>query len=397
MIPEIRKKYNEAFTEEKYQIFLEDLNKAYNHVIKFRVAETPIFIPRQLKHRIIEACDEVLDVICRADFKKMTEKAIPDAVRVPNEDNHTLCLALDFGICKDDQGELVPRLIEMQGFPSLYGFEEIISNKYKTHFPVPENFTPYFNGIDSHAYTQLLKKAFVGKHAKENVILLEIEPEKQGTDIDFVIMEVELGIKTVCISKIIREGRKLFYLNNGIKTPIFRIYNRVIFDELLKHTDKTFQFNLTEDVDVEWAGHPNWFFRISKYTLPFIKSKYVLETRFLNEYSAFPKDLENYVLKPLYSFAGNGIIFNVVQNDIDKIIDKKNYQLQRKVKYEPAIQSPDGGVKCEIRMLYIWEENKPRPTLAMNLVRLSKGNLIGVKFNKDKTWVGGSIAFFEND
>lgn len=397
MIPDIRKKYNDNFTEEKYQFFLEDVNKAYNHQVKFRIAETPIFVPKQLKEKILEACNEVIDVICRPDFKKMTEGAVPDALRVPNEDDRSLCIALDFGICSDANGEITPQLIEMQGFPSLYGFEEIISSKYKEHFFVPENFSSHLSGLSSYEYTQLLKRAFVGKHAVENVILLEIEPEKQGTNIDFVIMEAELGIKTVCITKIIREGRKLFYMNNDTKTPIYRIYNRVIFDELLRHTDKTFQFNLTEDVDVEWAGHPNWFFRISKYTVPFIKSKYVPETHFLNEYTEFPKDLENYVLKPLYSFAGNGIVFNVTQEDIEKIHDKENYQLQRKVKYEPVIQSPDGGVKCEIRMLYIWEDGKDRPTLAMNLVRLSKGDLIGVKFNKDKTWVGGSIAFFENE
>jgi len=173
----------------------------------------------------------------------------------------------------------------------------------------------------------------------------------------------------------------------------------VIFDELLKRTDLTLDFNLTEDVDVEWAGHPNWFFRISKYTMPMIKSEYIPECRFLSEYNSYPDDLENYVLKPLFSFSGSGVIFHLKKDDLDSISEREreNYLLQRKVNYEPVLQTPDGNVKIEIRLLFMWEDRQPRPTLVTNLARLSRGEMIGVKFNKDKTWVGGSICFFEPD
>jgi hypothetical protein len=148
---------------------------------------------------------------------------------------------------------------------------------------------------------------------------------------------------------------------------------------------------------VEWAGHPNWFFYISKYTMPFLKGAAVPDCKLLDAYGTLPQDLENYVLKPLFSFSGSGVIFHVTLQDIERIPDqeRKNYMLQRKVHYEPVIQAPDGLVKAEVRLLYLWEDGAARPELVTNLARLSRGEMIGVKYNKDKTWVGGTVCFFE--
>jgi hypothetical protein len=227
------------------------------------------------------------------------------------------------------------------------------------------------------------------------VILLEIYPEKQKTRIDFSITRDLLGIEPVCLTKIQKEGRQLFYEKDGQRHRIHRIYNRLIFDELERMPDLKTDFSLTDDVDVEWVGHPNWFFRISKYTLPLLDSPYVPTSYYLNALKEYPADLGNYVLKPLFSFAGSGVKLNVTREELDAIPDKQNYLLQRKVTYEPVIQSPDGLVKCEIRMLYVWHEKDPRPTLLTNLARLSRGAMIGVNFNKDLDWVGGTICFFE--
>lgn len=396
MISSIRNRYNEEFSEAKYQHFLADLDRSYNFKIKFRVAETPIFIPQEFKKKLVNASNDIIDFLVRPDFKKLTEKAIPKNLLVPNETSHTLFLALDFAIVKDKSEGLIPQLIEMQGFPSLFGFQNFVGEKYKEHFAVPSDFSNHFN-LTRQAYEAKLKKVLLGKHKAENVILLEIDPLIQNTAVDFVITEAITGIAPVHIGDLIREGRNLFYKKGDKKIQVHRIYNRVIFDELVKRTDFQLQFNLTEDVDVEWAGHPNWFFRISKYTMPFIKSPYIPECRFLNEYTSFPVDLENYVLKPLFSFSGSGVIFHVTQKDIDAIplAERENFMLQRKVNYEPVIQAPDGMVKTEIRLLFLWDEGESRPQLVTNLARLSRGDMIGVKFNKDKTWVGGSVCFFE--
>lgn len=397
MIPEIRQRYNQTFSTGKYQCFIDDLNGAFGHTIPFRVAETPVFIPTDFKTELVRAADEIVDFLVRPGFRQRTEAAIPAGLRVPNEDSHPLFLALDFAVCAHPNGSLIPQLIELQGFPSLYGFEDWLAHKYRKHFYVPENVTHLFGGHDSETYRKRLQAALLNGHAPENVVLLEIEPLKQNTAIDFFVTQQYSGIKPLCISKVIREGRQLFYENDGVKTPIRRIYNRVIFDELLRRDDLKRDFNLTEDVDVEWAGHPNWFFRVSKYTMPMLQSRYVPECRFLSDFTVFPEDLENYVLKPLFSFSGQGIRYNVAKTDLDSIpaAERALYLLQRKVIYEPVLQAPDGQVKVEIRLMFLWEKDLPRPELLLNLVRLSRGEMIGVKYNRNQTWVGGTVGFFE--
>ena len=396
MIPEVRKQYNQYFTEARYQQFLDALHSYYNFHIKFRVAETPVFLDATFKGKLLSASDAIIAFLMRTDFKQITERAIPGHLRVPSEDDRPLFLALDFAIVRDEHHQLLPQLIEMQGFPSLYGWQDFLANRFREHFPIPAHLHSHF-GLTSEQYRQLLKDTIMGDHDPEQVILLEIDPLNQNTAIDFIVTREYIGIEPVHIGDLVREGNKLFYHRNGRKTRVKRIYNRVIFDELATRKDLSLDFNLTEDVDVEWAGHPNWFFRISKYTMPFIKSSFVPECKFLTEYSVFPDDLENYVLKPLFSFSGTGIRFHVTKADLDAIPENEypNYLLQRKVQYEPVIQAPDGLVKSEIRLLFIWPKGELRPRLVTNLARLSRGEMIGVKFNKNKTWVGGTVAFFE--
>ena len=397
MIPEIRKKYNDEFTPARYRAFLDDMYGFFNYTIDFRISETPVFVPESLTKKIIDAGESIVDVIVRDDIKKLTEKAIPSNLHVPNEDKHTQLLAIDFAICKDSQGTLVPQLIEMQGFASLYCYQEWLTVMYKKHFNIPRGFSNKFNGYTHEAYINRLKKIILGAHAAENVILLEIEPWKQKTRIDFYCTQHYLNIKVICLSEVIKEGRSLFYILNGKKTRINRIYNRVIFDELLQRNDLKRQFNMTDDVDVEWVAHPNWFFRISKYTMPFIKSEYVPETYFVHEMKSIPSDLENWVLKPLFSFSGQGVIFDVQKEDVLTLENPENYIMQRKVTYEPAVESPTGPVKCEVRMLYLWDENETRPQLTLNLGRMSKGKMIGVRYNQDLDWVGATTYFFEGE
>ena len=393
----IRQTYNRSFSQEKYQYFLDEINKSLPKPVQFRVAETPIFVSKLLKNRLIETCESIIDVIVQDDFKDKTSKAIPANQNVPNENNHTSFLAIDFAVCQDEKGEFNPQLIELQGFPSLFGFQYLLSENFQKHFPIPENYDFQFSSEDRKVYIEAFRKLIVGDEKVENVIILEIYPEIQKTRVDFDVTEKLIGVKAVCITKIIKEGKKLFYLNDGEKTPIYRIYNRLIFDDLTNFPDLKTEFNLTDDVEVEWVGHPNWFFRISKYTMPFFKNQYIPECRFLSDYQGkYPENLPEYVLKPLFSFAGIGVIINVLPSDLENIKDPENYILQKKVKYEPVIKTIDGSkVKCEIRMLYIWQKDDLRPTLFTNLARLSRGEMIGVRYNKDFDWVGGSICFME--
>jgi hypothetical protein len=400
MIPEFRKEYNSQFTNQKYNDFLNDLNSEFGYNIDFRIAETPIFLNKELVNELINAGNSIVEYLQSQDFRLHSKTAIPKGMEVPSanngEDEHAKVIAIDFAICLDEldegEGKLIPQLIELQGFPSLYFYQELLSIKYKKHFHIQQNYTNFFNGLEHNSYIESLKDLIVGDSNPENVILLEIAPEKQKTRIDFSCTEKWIGVKPVCVTKIIKEGKKLFYKCDGKNIPIQRIYNRVIFDELSKRKDLKLNFSFQDELDVDWIPHPNWFFKISKHTLPGLKNRYVPYSIFLNKLD-IPEDLENYVLKPLYSFAGSGVKYDVTSKDIDSIKDKRNFILQKKINYAPIIETPDIHAKAEIRLLYIWDKE---PMLVNNIVRLSKGKMMGVDFNKDKSWVGSSIAYFES-
>ncbi|MBX9888868.1 MAG: hypothetical protein K2Y30_13135 [Flavobacteriaceae bacterium] len=397
MINKYRKLFNEQFTSEKYLAFKDDIASDFNYAPTFRVAESPFFISKELKEQLIEGSNQVIAFIQSKGFKSLTNKSLELNHLVPNEDEHTTFLAIDFGVCEED-GKIIPKLIEVQGFPSLYNYQIELYNKFKNHYAFLEELTPFFNNITEQEYLKNIEDVICNDHPKENVILLEIEPEKQNTKIDFYYCNRVLGIPIVCVTEVFKRGKQLFYTNkDGNEIVINRIYNRVIFDELDLRTDLRLQFSFADELDVEWAGHPNWFFRISKFILPFLKGPYFIESTLLSELKVIPEDLQNYVLKPLFSFSGSGVVFNVKKEDIKAVVDKELYILQKKVTYSPVVQSPDGKVKAEVRVLCTWKKKDASPTLLCNLVRLSRGEMIGVKFNKDKDWVGGTIGLFEKE
>ncbi len=397
MIPSIRKAFNENFTASAYEAFLKELNVPYPGAIEFRVAETAIFVPKDFTNKMLDACESIIDIIADPKFKELTKNAIPKNLQVPGENEHSHFIAFDFGICLNEAGEYEPQLIEMQGFPSLFAYEVLIDEIFRNHFDVPENFSAYLGGHTEESYIHELKDIILGTHKAENVILLEIFPHQQKTRIDFYCTQEYTGIQPVCITELIKEGKKLFYMHDGKKTEIKRIYNRVIFDDLFQQPADVQEKGkiFFEELEVEWAPHPSWFYRISKYTLPLIRHPYVPETFFLDQIKQLPKDLENYVLKPLFSFAGQGVVIDVTQKDIDGVKDPENWILQRKVKYADVIETPDVPAKAEIRIFYFWKDGAARPVAANNLARLSKGKMIGVRYNKDKEWVGGSLCYFE--
>jgi hypothetical protein len=396
MVPDIRKQFNEAFTKEQYQRFLEDLHSRHTGAIEFRISETPIFIPRGFGRKVIDCCEHIIDLILDPSFKALTDRAIPKGENVPRENNHSHFIAFDFGICQNAEGEYEPQLIEMQGFPTLFGFQVYYPEVLERHFPIPEGYSNYFNGLTKETYLRALREVVIGPYATEEVVLLEIKPHEQKTRIDFYCTQDYLGIEPVCLTELIQEGRELYYMKHGRKTRIRRVYNRIIFDDLRAQRDSLGQVpDITTDLDVEWIPHPNWFYRISKYTLPFIRHPYVPETYFLDEIKQLPGNLDQFVLKPLFSFAGQGVVIDVTREDIDRIDDPQNWILQRKVKYADIIDTPDVPAKAEIRMMYIWKDGATRPMLATNLARMSKGKMIGVRYNKDKEWVGASVCYFE--
>jgi len=399
MIKQSRDAFNASFTPEKYLNLLDAMVIDNKYTCKFRIAETPIFIPKDLKLKLEAACESLADFICSEEFEIPAQKAIEKlGIKVPGEEGKPTFIQMDFGISRDDDGELHPYLVEMQGFPSLYLFQLMLSDAYKSTFELQSTLSNFPSGMSKAEYLEELREIMIGEGNPENTILLEIDPEKQNTAIDFYATQKELGIKVLDLIDLKLEGKDLYYCEGNRKIPVYKIYNRVIFDELDQRKDLNPDFTFDKPINAEWIGHPNWYFKISKYTMPYIRNNpFVPWTRFLSEIEEIPKDLENYVLKPLFSFSGTGVIFSVSKSDIDHVKDPENWVLQRKIKYSPVIQTPnpDEPVKCEVRMMHVWNKNDSRPKIVNNIVRLSKGDMIGVKYNKDKDWVGASCAFFE--
>src|SRR3954451_2987002 len=398
MVAAMRKWFNENFQEETYKSYLKELHLLHPGALEFRVAETPIFVDKAFTQKMISACESIVDVITHDNFKSITEHAIPDDIKVPNENDHSQFIAFDFGICENENGELEPKLIEMQGFPTLFAYQVFHSEVTRKYFHLPDNYDSYLNGFNKKTYLELLREIIVKDCDPENVILLEVLPHQQKTRIDFYCTQDYLNTPVVCLTEIIKEGRKLYYRNAEEElVEVKRIYNRIIFDDLKQQSLEIQEKGkiLFEELDVEWVPHPNWFYRISKFTLPYIHHPYVPETNFLSDVNQIPSDLENYVLKPLFSFAGQGVVIDVTKADIEKVKDPHNWILQRKVKYADVIHTPDIPAKVEIRIFYFWKDGESRPIPANNLARISKGKMIGVRYNKDKEWVGGSFCWFE--
>jgi hypothetical protein len=303
-------------------------------------------------------------------------------------------LQVDFGLVRNADGELEPKLVELQAFPSLYGYQPVLARQYVESYGLSSSLGIYLGGYDHDRYLQLMRELIVGGHDPENVILLEIHPEGQKTLCDFLITERELGIAIVDILKLKKRGRRMFYEKAGREIEVRRIYNRCIVDEL-ERKDIALPFDLREPLDVEWAGHPNWYYRISKFSIPFLKHKCVPETWSLDQNSIVPRDNQNYVLKPLYSFAGTGIKFDPTQAEVNAIPaeQRPNYILQQRMRFEPVIKTPHGMTQAEIRIMYVWPEGGEL-TPVLPLLRMGRGIMMGVDHNRNLEWVGGSAALW---
>ncbi|NMR32945.1 hypothetical protein HIO71_01855 [Chryseobacterium aquaticum] len=391
MISKYRKQFNQEFIQEKYTLFNDILKEKSGLSPSFRLSESPMFLSNDFKNKLIDASESIIDQI-KALPEGTLEKAIPENCKVPNDTKQPHFFTIDFGICRSENGEIEPQLIELQAFPSLYAFQKVFEDTFCEVYPFLNEIK---SKIPQEEFQNQLKELIVGDENPENVILLEIFPEKQKTAIDFALTEKLLGIKTVCLTKVKKEGKKLYYENDGRKIQINRIYNRVIFDELDRIPDLHLEFDFREEADVKWITHPNWFFKISKFLLPMLKHQFVPKSYFLHEFPE-SENLENFVLKPLFSFAGSGVNLNPTKEITDTIEDKENYILQRKVVYEPIFEDINGEFsKAEIRLLYIWKENEERPILLENLGRMTKAAMVNVDFNKkDAIWIGSSNAFF---
>jgi len=399
MIPALRRQFNQNFTPEKYGRFLRRIDDVCGTHVQFRLSETPCFFPKDLIDRMARDGEALIrQLVDNPEYRTKSDEAVPAEFRVPNEAPHPMFVQVDFGLVSDPNGELHPKLVELQAFPSLYAYQGPLAQAYMDIYelePASGRLKYFLSGLDSHAYRELLRGAIVGSHDPENVILMEIHPKAQKTLPDFLLTEKMLGVRTVDIVDIQKEGSHLYYQRDGRRIPIRRIYNRAIVDELERKGVKL-TFDWRDDLDVEWAGHPNWYFRISKFSIPYLNHASVPKTWFLDRRKDIPSDLENYALKPLYSFAGLGVVIAPKKQDIDAIPEAKRpyYILQERMNFEPVIETPFGGTKAEVRVMYIWLD---KLTPVLTIIRMGRGLMMGVDHNKNMEWVGASAGLYPDE
>ncbi len=391
MIRSYRQAFNASFAPEKYEHLRREMASRCGMGVPFPLCETPCFVPAALVEHMGEEGKALLrQLVDSPAYRRRTEVSIPAQFRVPSEAAHPMFIQVDFGLVRGATGELQPKLVELQAFPSLYAYQPVLAQAYIDIFSLDRSLRYFLGGLDSGSYKRLLESAIVAGHDPRNVILMEVHPEEQKTRPDFLLTEKLLGIRTVCVTKIRKQGRRLFYEEDGRQVPIERIYNRTIIDEL-ERKGIVPPFDFREELEVEWAGHPNWYFRISKYSIPYLKHASVPRTWFLDELAEVPPDLENFVLKPLYSFAGLGVVIAPSRADIDAIPTAKRgmYILQERVNFTPVVETPYGPTKVEVRIMYVWlEELLP----VLTIVRMGRGLMMGVDHNKGMAWVGSSAA-----
>lgn len=399
MLQPFRDEFNAAFTPEKYRRLLGRLNEKTRSSIEFRVAETPCFFPKALLDEMATVGAELTHMLVDSpEYMKAADAAIPEKYHLGNDNPIPNFMTVDFGLVRTADGSRKPKLVEMQAFPSVFGYQDVLGHEYIETYGLSRDLHPHLDGHTSESYWKTLGEVILGGHAPENVVLLEVTPEKQKTLPDFHVYENRLGIATVDIAKLKKEGKSLFYERDGRWIKIERIFNRAIVDEI-ERKQISLSFDYRDELDVEWAGHPNWYFRISKFSLPYLNHSAVPKAVFLDDWFAgkgpenLPEERARLILKPLYSFAGQGIKFEPSDADLQAIpvADRRLYLLQERATFEPVIRTPNGDTMAEVRIMYVWADGGALKPVT-SLVRMGRGLMMGVDHNKNQEWVGGSAA-----
>ena len=429
MIPALRRDFNARFRPETFRTMLHSLDAVARTHIAFPVAETPCFFPSSMLDEMARiGIDLTLQLVNNPAYLARSLAAIPEPWRAADQNSHPHFLTADFGLVREDSGRLAPRLVEMQAFPSVFAFQWAASEAYRSAFSLDPSLRYLLGGLDQAQFWKLLARTIVAGHDPQTVVLIDVDPAHQKTLPDFHITADHLGIRIVDIAALETldpapdspsQLPRLGYRAKGRLIPIRRIYNRAIVDELVRR-QIPLQFDYRQSFDVEWAGHPNWYFHVSKFSIPFLDHPAVPPAVFLDDWfrssaggsksacgpkesargpkndarDRLPSSRDRLILKPLYSFAGQGILFAPTDDQLAAIppAQRHHYLLQERVTFEPVIDTPFGPTQAEIRILYVWPD-QGNLTPLISLVRLGRGQMMGVDHNRGQSWVGASAAF----
>jgi hypothetical protein len=394
MRPDLQQQFVTRVTEDTYNAFRRDLEHDLGLEIEFRICEMPIFVSAEMRQQLESAAVDIIRQCVTPTNRERSRATLEPRYTVPHEHEVPLFSVVDFAITQDANGVYRPRLIELQGFPSLFGYQYEFASRMIDTYQL-DGCTPFFGGIDADQYKGLLTDAIFGGHDPQEVALVEIDPHLQKTRPDFVAMEKLIGLQTINIRNVVPHGKGLaFRRSDGTLQELRRIFNRAIVDEL-DDLGVELGFAWSDNIDVEWAGHPNWYFRISKYLLPYLDHPTVPKAYVVADLASLPDDIERFVLKPLFAFAGKGVNVAPTHADVLAIpIEERNgWILQEKVQYAPCVATPYGDNFVEIRVMLIWNDGADGPRPVMSLARTGRGPMMGARYNT-APWTGSSGCVF---
>src|SRR6202795_3269097 len=131
MIPFLRQQFNDKFSGEKYQALLRQVDEVCGTHVQFRISETPCFFPKSLIERIASDGQALVrQLVDNPAYRAKSDEAVPAEFKVPNEPSHPMFVQVDFGLVRDARGELQPKLVELQAFPSLYAYQGPLARAY---------------------------------------------------------------------------------------------------------------------------------------------------------------------------------------------------------------------------------------------------------------------------
>jgi len=398
MHSDLRNRFNRAFGAPLFQRVVDTLESQVG-TFKFRLAETPLLLTPALRDELAQSSREIVAQLSEPALLENLKLAIPPELDVPGMDPLPNCVQVDFALTRDADGRVTGRVVELQAFPSLYALMALMSDAWaRAMNDVPELQAEWscFVGMDRDAAIDLMRRTIVAGEDPREVVLVDLEPSKQKTAADFHATQLLLGVDPVCITDVKVDGNRLYREVDGKRIPIKRLYNRLVWDELQSRGVKP-AFDWKQPLDVTWCSHPNWYWVWSKYSLPFLDHPAVPRAHFLSDLKELPADLSRWVLKPLFSFAGAGVVVDVTPEHLERVPaeQRHGWVLQEKIDYAPVIEAPDGtGVRAEVRVMLLRPPGEEALTPLLNLVRLSRGAMMGVDQNTEQTWVGGSVGMW---
>lgn len=399
MRPDLQSEFNTRVTDQSYTALVTSLERRLGIPIEFRICEMPIIISSGFAQEMQQAAQQIIMESVSPENILRSKATLQSRYTVPRENDRPLFSVVDFAVTVDSDGRFVPKLIELQGFPSLFGYQWVLMSEFTKAYHLYGS--PFLSGLDEGAYRSLLTTSIFGECDPSEVALVEIDPESQKTRPDFLAMKELIGLQTINIRDITTQGRSMVFRDEtGRLRPLRRIFNRAIIDEL-DEMGVELGFSWNDDLDVEWAGHPNWYFRISKFLLPHLRHSAAPRSLLLTQVdqlqdSRVDEIIATSVLKPLYAFAGKGVNVHPTRSDVDAVPhdERSGWILQEKVHYAPCVPTPQGNNFVEIRIMLIWPETAEAPLPVITLARTGRGALMGARYNL-QPWTGSSGCLIE--